>query len=115
MFHGNTRDLLFAVIAALLVTAVAWLWRFTQPLRRIKHFYAWFWNTLHKEQLEEIAELRKDVDALLSILDHWVTPGAGDKQRQFDYMTEMLNARSKQGISGAGMRVAGLIDSSHDF
>lgn len=61
---------------------------------------AWLWSTLHKRQIEEINELRKDVDALLSVLDHWVTPGAGDKQRQFDYMAEVLEARNKRGISG---------------
>jgi hypothetical protein len=44
--------------------------------------------------------LRKDVGALLSLLDHWVTSGAGDKQRQFEYRAEALEARGKRGISG---------------
>ena len=114
MLHASTRDLLFALIAAFLVTAVAWLWRRAQPWQRVKHARGWLWNALHKKQLEEITELRKDVDALLSVLDHWVTPGAGDKQRQFEYMAAVLNARGKRGTSGADMRVAELID-GHDF
>jgi hypothetical protein len=104
------EGLLFALIAALLLAAAAWLWRRAEPWQRVRHARAWLWNALHKKQLEEIAELRKDVDALLSVLDHWVTPGAGDKQRQFEYMAEVLNERGKRGISGAGMRVARLID-----
>jgi hypothetical protein len=112
MMHGSTRDLLFALIAALFVSAAAWLWGRVEPWRRVKHARAWLWNALHKKQLEEISELRKDVDALLSVLDHWVTPGAGDKQRQFEYMAEVLKARGKAGISGAGMRVARLIDNN---
>jgi hypothetical protein len=71
---------------------------------------AWLWTLLHRKQLEEVAELRRDVDALLCVLDHWVTPGTGDKQRQFEYMAEVLRARGKRGISGADMRVASLID-----
>lgn len=114
MLHGSTRDLIFALIAALLITAAAWLLRRTQLWERVKHALTWLWNAVHRKQLEEIAELRKDVDALLMILDHWVTPGAGDKQRQFEYMAEVLNVRGKRGISAAGMRVAGLID-NHDF
>lgn len=70
----------------------------------------WFWRAIHRQQLEEMAELRRDVDALLHVLDHWVTLGVGDKQRQFDYMTEVLTARGKRGISGADMRVASLIN-----
>jgi len=108
MANGGTRDLLLALIAALLVAAAAWLWRRAQPWPRVKRARAWLWATLHKRQHQEIDELRKDVDALLSVLDHWVTPGAGDKQRQFEYMTEVLNARGKKGISGAGMRIASL-------
>jgi hypothetical protein len=96
MMHGDTRDLLFALIAALLVTAAAWLWGRTQPWPRVKRAWGWLWNTLHKKQLEEITELRKDVDALLSVLDHWATPGAGDKQRQFEYMADVLKARGKR-------------------
>ena len=114
MMHGGTRDLLFAVIAALFVTALAWLWHRGQPWQRVKHAWACLWNALHKKQLEEITELRKDVDALLSVLDHWVTPGAGDKQRQFEYMAEVLKERGKRGICGADMRVARLID-NHDY
>jgi hypothetical protein len=34
-------------------------------------------GTLRKREIEEINELQKDVDAPLSVLDHWVTPGAG--------------------------------------
>jgi hypothetical protein len=45
-------------------------------------------------QLEQIAELWKDVDALLSVLDHWVTSGAGDEQRQFEYMAKIQNGQS---------------------
>jgi hypothetical protein len=114
MIRGGTQDLLYAVLAALLVTAAAWLWRHAQPWQRVNHARAWLWNALHKKQLEEITELRRDVDALLSVLDHWVTPGAGDKQRQFEYMAQVLQERGKQGISGAGMRVARLID-NHDY
>src|SRR5258708_34214263 len=114
MMHGGTRDLLFAVIAALFVTSLAWLWHRGQPWQRVEDAWAWLWNALHKQQLEEITELRKDVDALLSVLDHWVTPGAGDKQRQFEYMAQVLKERGKRGISGAGMRVARLID-DHDY
>jgi hypothetical protein len=44
--------------------------------------------------------LRKDVDALLSVLDHWVTSGTGNKQRQFEYTVEALEAHGKRGISG---------------
>jgi hypothetical protein len=111
MIHGGTRDLLFALIAALLLAAAGWLWRRAQLRQRVKRARAWLWNALHKKQLEEMTELRKDVDALLSVLDHWVTPGAGDKQRQFEYMAEVLKERDKRGISGAGMRVASrLID-----
>ena len=111
MMHGTTRDLLFAVIAAVLVALAVWLCQRTELWRRFIRAREWFWYTLHKRQLEEIAELRKDVDMLLSVLDHWVTPGAGDKQRQFEYMAEALAARSKRGNSGASMRVARLIDS----
>jgi hypothetical protein len=88
--------------------------RTTRPGIRVKRARGWLWNTLHKKQLEEITELRKDVDALLSVLDHWATPGAGDKQRQFEYMADVLKARGKRGISGADMRVASLID-NHDY
>jgi hypothetical protein len=114
MIQGDTQDLLFAVIAALLVTAAAWLWKRAHPWPRVKRVWAWLWSTLHKKQLEEITELRRDVDTLLSVLDHWVTPGAGDKQRQFEYMAQALEERGKRGISGAGMRVARLID-DHDY
>ncbi len=114
MIHGINRDLLFAAIAALLVTAATWLWRRAQLWQHVKRSRAWLWNALHKKQLEEITELRKDVDALLCILDHWITPGAGDKQRQFEYMAQALNERGKRGISGADMRVARLID-HHDY
>jgi len=110
MMHGPIRDLLFALIAAVLVAVAVWLWRRTQLWQRVKRARKWLWYTLHKRQSEEIAELRKDVDALLSVLDHWVTPGAGDKQRQFEYMAEVLAARGKRGISGASMRVASLIN-----
>jgi hypothetical protein len=110
MMHGAPRDLLFALIAAVLVAAVVWLWGRTSPWNQLKRARAWLWETLHRSQLEEISELRKDVDMLLSVLDHWVTPGAGDKERQFQYMAEVLQARGKRGISGASMRVASLID-----
>jgi len=110
MMHWGTRDLVFAVAAALVVAAAAWLWGRAQPWLRVKRTRAWLWNVLHRKQLEEIAELRRDVDALLCVLDHWVTPGAGDKQRQFEYMAEVLKARGKRGISGADMRVASLVD-----
>jgi hypothetical protein len=113
-------DLLFALIAAVLLTVAGWLWSRIHPRQRLARVWAWLWNALHKRQIEEINELRKDiselqkdVDALLSVLDHWVTPGAGDKQRQFDYMAEVLEARNKRGISGAYMRVASLIDDQH--
>lgn len=113
MMHGFIPDLLFALIAAVLLAAAGWLWGRTHPRQRLTRAWAWLWGTLHKRQIEEINELRKDVDALLSVLDHWVTPGAGDKQRQFKYMAEVLEARNKRGISGADMRVASLIDSQH--
>jgi hypothetical protein len=115
MMHGGTRDLLFALIAALLVAAIAWVWGRAQPWPHVKRARAWFWNTLHKKQLQEITELRKDVDALLSVLDHWVTPGAGDKQRQFEYMAEVLAALGKRGISCADLRVASLIDNHYNY
>ena len=57
--------------------------------------------------------IRLALSSLLSVLDHWVTPGAGDKPRQFEYMAEVLEARNKRGISGAYMRVASLIDDQH--
>lgn len=114
------EGILLAVIAALLVTAVAWLWRRSEAWPHVKRVRAWLWRVLHREQLEqiaglseELAELRADVDMLLSVLDHWVTPGAGDKQRQFEHMEEALAARGKRGISGAGMRVASIIDDRH--
>jgi len=110
MVHGTARDLLFALIAAVVVAVVLWLWGRIQPWPHVKRALTWLWNALHRRQLEEIAELRKDVDMLLSVLDHWITPGAGDKQRQFEYMAEVLGARGKRGISGASMRVASLID-----
>lgn len=113
LMHDVIRDLLFAIIAAVPVAAAAWLWRRTQPWQRVKRSWAWLWDTLHKRQIEEITELRKDVDALLSVLDHWITPGAGDKQRQFEYMAEVLEARGKRGISGAYTRVASLIDNQN--
>src|SRR6266567_7179286 len=106
MTQGATRDLVFAVVAAALVAVAAWIWARAQPWQHVKRTGTRLWETLHKKQLAEIAELRKDVDVLLSILDHWVTPGAGDKQRQFQYMAEVLAARGKRGISGASMRVA---------
>jgi len=111
--HGFVPDLLFALIAAVLLAAAGWLWGRTRAWQRLMRARAWLWGTLHKRQIEEIAELRKDVDALLRVLDHWVTPGAGDKQRQFEYMTEVLEARNKRGISEAYMRVASLIDDQH--
>ena len=113
MMHGTVRDLLFALIAGVLLAAAGWLWARTRPWQRFKRGWAWLWDTLHKRQIEEITELRKDVDALLSVLDHWVTPGAGDKQRQFEYVAEVLEARGKRGISGSYMRVASLIDDQH--
>lgn len=112
MIPGGIQALMLAVIAAILMTAAAWLWKRAQLWERAKHAQAWVWDTLHKRQSEQITELRKDVDALLSVIDHWVTPGAGDKQRQFEYMAEALEARGsgKRGISGAYLRVASLID-----
>ena len=108
--HSFVLDLLFALIAAVLLAIACWLWGRTHPWQRLTRARAWLWGTLHKRQIEEINELRRDVDALLSVLDHWVTPGAGDKQRQFEYMAEVLEARNKRGISGSYMRVASLID-----
>jgi hypothetical protein len=35
--------------------------------------------------------------------------GAGDKQRQFEHMADVLEARGKRGCSGANMRVASLV------
>jgi len=113
MIHDFVPDLLFALIAAVLLAAAGWLWSRTHPWQHLTRARAWLWGALHKRQIEEINELRKDVDALLSVLDHWVTPGAGDKQRQFKYMAEVLEARNKRGISGAYMRVASLIDDQH--
>lgn len=110
MIHSGALDLLFALIAAVFMTAGAWLWAHIQPWQVAKRGRAWLWDTLHKRQSEQITELRNDVDALLSVLDHWVTPGAGDRQRQFQYMAEMLEARGQRGISGAYMRVASLTD-----
>lgn len=115
MIHGFIPDLLFALIAAVLLAAAGWLWGRTHPWQNLARARAWLWGTLHKRQIEEINELRKDVDALLSVLDHWVTPGAGDKQRQFEYMAEVLEARNKRGISGAYMRVASLIENQHYY
>lgn len=105
--------LLFALISAALLAVAGWLWSRIHPRQRLARIWAWLWSTLHKGQIEEVNELRKDVDALLSVLDHWVTPGAGDKQRQFDYMAEVLEGRNKRGISEAYMRVASLIDDQH--
>jgi hypothetical protein len=51
MIHAGTRDLLFAVIAALLLAAAAWLWRRAQPWQRVNHARTWLWNALHKKQL----------------------------------------------------------------
>jgi hypothetical protein len=112
MMHGAIRDLLYALMAAVLAAALIWLWGRLQPWKLTKRGWEWLWASLHKSQLQEIAELRKDVDALLTVLDHWVTPGAGDKQRQFQYMAEVLQTRGKRGISGASMRVASLIDNT---
>jgi hypothetical protein len=113
MMHDFVPDLLLALIAAVLLAAAGWLWARTHPWQQLTRARAWLWGTLRKKQIEEINELRKDVDALLSVLDHWLTPGAGDKQRQFEYMAEVLEARNKRGISGAYMRVARLIDDQH--
>jgi hypothetical protein len=110
MMRSAIEDLLYAVAAAVLLTAAAWLWKRAQPRLQLKRAWTWFWTSLHRRQLEEIAELRKDVDALLSVLDHWVTPGAGDKQRQFEFMAQALSDRGKRGISEADMRVARLVD-----
>ena len=110
IMHGTTRDLVFALAAALAGAAVARLRQRIRAWLHIKRAGRWFWRTLHRQQLEEIAELRRDVDTVLHVLDHWVTPGAGDKQRQFDYMTEVLAARGKRGTFGADMRVASLIN-----
>ena len=127
-----TWDLALALIAAVIVSGLAWFWRYAKPWSRIKHFLGRFWvmlhrgqlveieklrqgmNAQHESQLAKIEELRQDVDALLSVLDHWVTPGAGDRQRQFGYMAEVLTACGKRGISGAGMRVASLIADHED-
>jgi hypothetical protein len=81
MMGSAIGGLLYAVAAALLLTAAAWLWKRAQPQLQVRRAWTWFWTCLHRRRLEEIGELRKDVDALLSVLDHWVTPGAGDKQR----------------------------------
>lgn len=107
--RSTIEDLLYAVAAALLLSAAAWLWKRAQPRLQLRRAWTWFWTSLHRRQLEEISELRKDVDGLLSVLDHWVTPGAGDKQRQFEFMAQVLNDRAKRGISGADTRVARLI------
>jgi hypothetical protein len=115
MMHGSNRDLAFALAAAPAVAAMAWLRQRIRAWVRIKQAGSWVWRAIQRRQLEEIAELRRDVVALLQVLDHWVTPGAGDKQRQFDYMTEVLAARGKRGISGADMRVARLIHDDGAF
>jgi hypothetical protein len=112
MVHGFVPNLLFALIAAALLTLAGWLWGRAHLWQHLTRARARLWGTLHKSQIEEINELRKDVDTLLSVLDHWVTPGAGDKQRQFEYIAEVLEVLGKKGISGAYMRVACLIDDS---
>jgi hypothetical protein len=104
------EDLLYALAAAVLLSSTVWLWKRWQLQLQLTRAWASYWTRLHRRQLEEIGELRKDVDALLSVLDHWVTPGAGDKQRQFEFMVQVLNERAKRGISGADMRVARLVD-----
>lgn len=109
MLSGLPEGLALACVAAVMLAAATWLWtraRLWATTRAVLH-RVWVW--LHREQLAEIQELRQDVDILLSVLDHWVTPGAGDKQRQFQYMAEALAARGKRGCSGASMRVASLI------
>jgi hypothetical protein len=115
--NGFILALLLALVAAVLLTAAGWLWGRTRSWQRLSRAWTWLWAILHKRQIEEIDELRneinelrKDVDALLSVLDHWVTPGAGDMQRQFGYMAEVLEARNKRGVSEAYMRVASIID-----
>jgi hypothetical protein len=85
------------------------------PWQLLKRGISSAWSVLHRRQLAEIEELRKDVDALLAVLDHWITPGAGDKQRQFEFMAEVLEARHKRGISGASMQVASLSETNHTF
>ena len=115
MTLGTGRDWLLAFIAALVIAFAAWLWKRVTPWQLVRRAMASAWSLLHRRQLAEIEELRKDLDALLSVLDHWTTPGAGDKQRQFAYMAEVLEARRKRGISGASMRVASLRETNQTF
>jgi hypothetical protein len=110
MLNGLVEGLVLAIVAALILGGVTWLWRRARPWARAKAAVRRTWLRLHGDQLAEIQQLRQDVDALLNVLDHWVTPGAGDKQRQFEYVAEVLAARGRRGCSGASMRVAQLID-----
>lgn len=109
MLNGLAEGLVLAVIAALIIGCMTWLWRRASPWARTKAVVRWAWLRLNRDQIAEIQELRRDVDALLYVLDHWITPGAGDKQRQFEYMAEVLAARGRRGCSGASMRVAELL------
>jgi hypothetical protein len=50
----------------------------------------------------EIAELRRDINACLMILDHMSTAGSGDWSAQWEYVHLVLTDIGKRGISGAG-------------
>jgi hypothetical protein len=109
MLSGLAEGFALAIIAALALGGVTWLWKRATPWLRTKAVLRRAWLRLNRDQITQIQELRQDVDALLNVLDHWVTPGAGDKQRQFEHMAEVLGTRGKRGCSGASMRLASLI------
>lgn len=54
-----------------------------------------------KRQIQ-LDELRRDLDACLSILDHMATAGSGDWSAQWAYVDQVLTGIGKRGISHAG-------------
>ena len=75
MLSGLAGAFVLAIIAALVLGGVTWLWKLARPWLRMKALLRRAWFRLSRDQITEIQELRKDVDALLNVLDHWVTPG----------------------------------------
>jgi hypothetical protein len=100
---GNPITL--ALEAAVLLAGGSWACRRLGVRSRLGRILRLVWYKAHETQwkahqfeVAEIADLRRDVNGCLKILDHLSTAGTGDWGQQWAYVREVLDEINKNGI-----------------